>query len=258
MIVYYSGTGNSRYCAQLLAHRLEDTLLDALPLLRRNAAEELSSSTPWVFVAPTYGWQFPRLLADLLRRCRFSGHRDAWFVLTCGSEIGNAAAGNEILCRQLGLTYRGTLPVVMPENYIALFRAPAEEEARSIRQAALPGLEEGAACIRAGRSFPPVKAGWADRLKSGPVNAFFYRFILRAKAFAVSDACTGCGRCEAVCPLNNLRLVDQRPQWGDHCTHCMACICGCPAEAISYGRATRGKVRYQCPPYAPDNAGERP
>ena len=29
MIVYFSGTGNSRYAAQLLANRLKDQLLDA-------------------------------------------------------------------------------------------------------------------------------------------------------------------------------------------------------------------------------------
>ncbi len=34
---------------------------------------------------------------------------------------------------------------------------------------------------------------------------------------------------------------------GDACTHCMACICGCPAEAIEYGSRSRGKARYQCP-----------
>ena len=30
MIVYFSGTGNSRYCAQMLADKLEDELLDCL------------------------------------------------------------------------------------------------------------------------------------------------------------------------------------------------------------------------------------
>lgn len=34
------------------------------------------------------------------------------------------------------------------------------------------------------------------------------------------------------------------PVWGKRCTHCMACICGCPAEAIEYGKRTVGKRRY--------------
>ena len=36
MIVYYTGTGNSRRAAQLLAHRLQEDLIDAFPYLKNN------------------------------------------------------------------------------------------------------------------------------------------------------------------------------------------------------------------------------
>ena len=55
--------------------------------------------------------------------------------------------------------------------------------------------------------------------------------------------------CEKLCPLNNIELQNKEPVWGTNCTHCMACICGCPKEAIEYGRISKGKVRYQCPEY---------
>ncbi|MCI6399371.1 MAG: EFR1 family ferrodoxin [Lawsonibacter sp.] len=249
MIVYFTGTGNSRYCAQQLADQLEDTLLDAVPFIRDGIAAELFSEKPWVFAAPTYGWQLPRVFARLIQNGSFAGSRDAYFVMTCGSEIGNAARYNQALCRKKGLRHRGTLPVVMPENYIALFDAPEEAEARKIIAAAQPALERGIGCIRSGRDFPAVKAGLTDKLKSGIVNAAFYRFIVRAKPFTVSDACIRCGKCENACPLGNLRLRDGTPVWGGRCTHCMACICGCPARAIEYGTASRGKPRYQCPEY---------
>ena len=35
-----------------------------------------------------------------------------------------------------------------------------------------------------------------------------------------------------------------KPVWGKDCTHCMACICYCPAEAIEYGKKSLGKPRY--------------
>ena len=34
---------------------------------------------------------------------------------------------------------------------------------------------------------------------------------------------------------------------GNQCTHCMACICRCPSEAIEYGKHSIGKPRYVCP-----------
>ena len=247
MIVYFTGTGNSRYCAAFLGEQLGDPCLDVLPLLQSGAAADLRSERPWVFVAPTYAWRLPRLVRDLIRGGRFSGSRDAYFVMTCGEDIGNAAAWNRRLCEEAGLRYRGTLPVVMPENYIALFQAPEEDEARRIVAAALPVLEEGAACIRADQDFPPRRTGALDRLKSGPVNAFFYRFIIHDGPFRATEACVGCGKCVQACVQNDIRLENGRPVWGGHCTHCMACICRCPKEAIEYGRHSKGLPRYVCP-----------
>lgn len=249
MVVYFTGTGNSRYCAQWLAHALGDEVIDSFHFIRGGTQAQLASEKPWIFVAPTYGWQLPRIFESFLRSGSFSGNRDAYFVMTCGSEIGNAGAKIKPLCDQKGFHYKGVLQVVLPENYIALFDAPEQQEAQQIIAAATPTLESGAACIQNGRDFPALKVGTADRLKSGIVNAAFYRFIIKAKPFTVSDACVSCGKCAKVCPLDNVQLVEGKPIWGAQCTHCMACICGCPTAAIEYGKASRGKPRYQCPAY---------
>mgnify|MGYP002951794102 FL=1 len=60
----------------------------------------------------------------------------------------------------------------------------------------------------------------------------------------MGEECIGCGLCQDVCPLNNIRLVDGKPDWGNSCTHCMACICRCPKEAIEYKNKSVGKRRY--------------
>ena len=39
-------------------------------------------------------------------------------------------------------------------------------------------------------------------------------------------------------------LDNDKPVWESHCTHCMACICYCPKEAIEYGKKSIGKPRY--------------
>ena len=249
MILYFSGTGNSRYAAELLADRLQDRCLDSFRFIRDGVAGDFTSATPWGFVMPTYAWRTPRIFLDWLRTGRFAGSRQAYFVMTCGSDIGRPEPEQRAFCAEKNLVYRGTLPVVMPENYIAMFQAPQPDEARQIVAAARPVLERAAGTIAAGRDFAPRTTGMLDTLKSGPVNRAFYRFQVKARAFTVSDACRSCGKCAALCPRGNIRLQGGRPLWGDACTHCMACICGCPAHAIEYGRASRGKPRYQCPPY---------
>lgn len=249
MVIYFSGTGNSRYCARMLADKLEDELLDSANYIKHGIAADLTGGKPWVFVCPTYAWQIPRLFEQFIRSGDFRGSRKAYFVLTCGGDIGNAGGPLEALCREKGLTFMGVLEVPMPENYVALFSVPDERTCAQIIAAAGPILAAGADCIRQGKSFPARRVGPLDRLKSGAVNRGFYKLYVKANSFYTTDQCVGCGKCGEVCVLNNIRLQGDRPVWGACCTHCMACICTCPAQAIEYGRRSRGKRRYLCPEY---------
>ena len=247
MILYFSGTGNSRHCAEYLARALGDEILDTAGFIRDGIAAELISARPWVFVCPVYAWQMPHVFEKFLRSAWLQDCRDAYFVLTCGSDIGAASENAKAICRETGLRYRGTHPVVMPENYIAMFPVPSREKSRKIVAAARPTLDAIAGCIRRGEDFPERKPNFFDRFKTNTVNPGFYQYAIRPKQFYATDACVGCGKCAEVCPLRNIMITDARPVWGGECTHCMACICGCPCEAIEYGHASRGKWRYQCP-----------
>lgn len=249
MIVYYSGTGNSRYCAQYLAHQLGDELLDAAHYIRHQIAADLITGRPWVFVCPTYAWQLPRIFESFIRSGNFAGSTDAWFVMTCGSDIGNAAAYIAPLCEEKGLTFRGVLPVVMPENYVAMFEVPDQKESAEIVLNARPVLQEAVNCIRMDEDFPEVPVGLKDKVKSGKIHDVFYKKFVKAEAFYAKNSCISCGKCVESCILNNIQLVNGSPKWGETCTHCMACICGCPVEAIEYGKKSKGKPRYQCPEY---------
>jgi len=249
MIVYFSGTGNSRYAAESLAHQLGEELLDAGRRIKAGDKGELCSERPWVFVAPTYAWQMPHVFEEYLRSISFTGSREAYFVLTCGSEIGDAGSYAKTLCEDKSLEYRGIQAVVMPENYIAMFDVPDAKTCAAMMDQAKTVLQACGELISDGCPFPERKVGMKDRKRSGIVNKTFYRMFVKAKDFYATDGCTGCGACVDACPLNNIRLEERKPLWGEQCTHCMACICGCPAEAIEYGKISRGKIRYQCPPY---------
>jgi ferredoxin len=249
MIVYFTGTGNSRWCAEALSRRIGDDMIDAFEYIKTGHRAELRSVKPWVFAAPTYAWRLPRIFSDFLRAGSFSGSRDAYFVMTCGGDIGNAPEKNRLLCQELGLEYRGTLQVVMPENYVAMFPVPGRDEALGIIESARPALRAASARIGMGRELPSWRPGLYDIMKSGYVNSGFYKMFVKADKFLATDRCTGCGKCVKGCVLNNIRLEDGRPVWGSECTHCMACICKCPASAIEYGKKSLGKPRYVCPAY---------
>ena len=249
MIIYFSGTGNSKYCAQMLADKLEDKLLDSFEFIKNEISAELISSKPWVFVSPTYCWQLPHIFEDFIRSARFEGCKEAYFVMTCGSDIGNAGEKIQKLCQEVGLKFQGVIPVVMPENYIAMFEVPQPDIAKRIVLVAKRSLLKAVRKIQNGEQFPEQKVHLLDKFKSGPLNPFFYKIFVKAKPFYATDACVGCGKCTNVCVLNNISIKDGKPEWGDACTHCMACICGCPTESIEYGKKSLGKPRYICVEY---------
>lgn len=247
MILYFSATGNSAYAAKRLASRTGDEIVDLFARLRDHDHSAMTSDRPWVFVLPTYAWQIPRIVQNWFQLTPLKGSREVYFILTCGDSIADAGHHVRELCKKRGMLCMGCAEILMPENYIALFHAPATEEAKAIVTASHPSLDRAAALIAAGAPLSEPFPKLSDKIRSGLVNPLFYRFIISDKQFFTTDKCIGCEHCVQVCPTKNITLVKQRPIWKEHCTHCMACICTCPTAAIEYGRGTTNKVRYTCP-----------
>lgn len=244
MILYFSGTGNSRHMALKLSEMTGDKeVVDMGEMIKNRQSGEFESERPYVFAVPTYGWRVPRIVREFILKSKFSGSKKAYFVLTCGDSTGNAAKHAEKLCKEKGFTYMGCAEVKMPENYIALFAIPDKETSARLIKNAECTAEKLSTKISAGERFEE-KTSIIGAIESGIVNDVFYKFIVKSKGFRVTDDCIGCGLCEKLCPLNNISIVDGKPTWGQDCTHCMACICRCPKEAIEYKNASVGKRRY--------------
>ena len=244
MVLYFSGTGNSKYIAKRIAEAIQENAVDLNMKIKENDTSSLQTGSDVIIVTPTYAWRIPKIVSEWIDKTEFIGGKRIWFVMNCGSEIGNAAKYNQELSEQKKLQYMGTAQILMPENYIAMFDAPKAEEAWKIVTKAEPVIKKIIAYIKAGKEFCPPRNNLYDRFMSGPVNPIFYKFFVKANAFKANDSCIGCGQCVKKCPLTNIQLEKERPVWGEKCTHCMACICYCPTEAIEYGKKSVGKPRY--------------
>ena len=244
MILYFSGTGNSKYVAKRIADALGDEIVNLNDRIKASDTSPVETGKRVIIVTPTYAWRIPRVVRDWLLKTELRSAKQARFVMTCGSEIGNASKYNRDLCVEKGLACMGTAQIVMPENYIAMFSAPQADEAQKIVFKAEPDIDRAIAAIQRNQAFAPTRNKLYDRFMSGPVNPIFYKCFVKADAFTVSDACIGCGQCAKRCPMNNVTLKDGKPVWGKACTHCMACICCCPVRAIEYGKKSVGQPRY--------------
>ncbi len=257
MILYFSGTGNSEYAAKRIAEKTGDEVFNLFEKIKNRDfsmehpeiifPEIEHPDSPWVIVAPTYAWRIPRILQEWLEKTKLPGSREMYFVMTCGGDIGYAGKYLRELCHSINMDYQGCYPIVMPENYIAMFSSPSKEEALEIIRRAEGEIDRAAAFITGRRMFPQLPLTVKDKMNSGIVNHLFYPMFVHAKKFYAADTCISCGKCASVCPMNNIRIEKGKPVWGNDCTHCMACICRCPVEAIEYGKHSIGLTRYTCP-----------
>lgn len=247
MILFFSGTGNSEYAAKRIGEETGSEAVNLFQKIRSRDFSELHSESPWVVVVPTYAWRIPRIVQEWLEHTELTGNRNIYFVMTCGGNIGNAGKYLKKLCNKKKMNYMGCKEIIMPENYIAMFTAPKREEALEIIRRAEHVMEETALLIKSGRELPQPAITVSDKMNSGMINAAFYPMFVHAKKFYAADTCISCAKCVNACPLHNIRLENGKPVWGKNCTHCMACICRCPSEAIEYGKHSMGQVRYTCP-----------
>ncbi len=243
MILYFSGTGNSEYVANIIAEKTDDEIISINKLMKTGTKGDFNSAKPYVLVCPTYAWRVPLVVEDYLRTAKLGGNGDMYFILTCGSSTAGASSYAKKLCDEIGKKFRGLRTVVMPENYIALFDVPDTQKAEQIVKKALPVIEEAAENIKRGDNLEEKKMPLGS-VMSAVINKMFFALIVKDKGFHLEKDCISCGKCVESCPLNNIALVEGKPRWGGNCTHCMACICGCPNECIEYKNASRKRRRY--------------
>lgn len=242
MVLYFSGTGNSRYVAKKIAEISGDEMISINQKLKDNDYSPVKSDSPLVFVGPVYAGRLPRVMDEYISKVTFGGTKQAYFIGTCAATPWQTVRYVEKVCEQKQFSLLGFNSVVMPQGYIAGGGTQPKEVNDKILKDAEPIIVKIAETIRDQQILPKEQPGKA--VMSKVLNPIMYSMMISAKGFNVTDKCTGCGKCADRCPLNNVKIENGKPSWGKNCTHCMACIAGCPAEAIEYGKKTQGKPRY--------------
>lgn len=251
MVLYFSATGNTEFIAKELAKRIDDECLNLLERIKKQDYTPIHSDKPFVICAPIYVCEIPRFMMKYLKKQTFEGSRDVYFILTSGGYCGPAGKLLKGIFRAKKMVCHGHAEFKMPRNYVASDDYPMLEK-EQVEERILNSyeqLEQVASDIKAGNKLKARYVFLFETIITVPFNPVWCKYKLTAKDFYVEDSCVGCGKCEKLCPLNNIKLTDKKPVWSDTCTHCMACIGNCPVNAIQYGNITKNKEPYNYDKY---------
>ena len=237
MIFFFSGTGNSEWVAQKLAEQTRDKKLRITKsMMKLNWSEHIKEEKQVGIVFPIYAWAIPKIVRQFMNQLVIPKQAFRFIVSTCGDEVGHALKNVK--------DFDSYYSIIMPNNYIIGYDIDKKEITdQKVNQAKLR-IREISDEIIAGKKRKNLTIGLFPSIKTWFGYHGFERFMMSARPFFVENNCNSCGLCEKICPVNNIRLVNGKPEWGNECQLCLGCIHRCPMKAIQYGSNTKKKGRY--------------
>jgi ferredoxin len=234
-IFWFSGTGNSLYAAKKLAASLDNLPLIQMPQYSQAVG---GKGCKVGFVFPSYYGNLPRAVRAFIQDLDILPETYIFAVVSGGGAMTGSLRELQSLLKEKSLVLSYGRGLYMKGNYVVKYNPADPQKMEKTLDKADKRIEQFVSDISAR----------VLSVKSMPVTANnLYKNIADLDvAFTANDSCTGCGLCEKLCPVSNIRL-GKKPEWLHHCEHCMACISWCPVKAIDYGKLTQKRRRYHNP-----------
>lgn len=256
MIYYFSGTGNTRHIADMLARRIGHDVRPFTVAELRNPADAVLATYDkviiWAF--PTYSWGIPPVVRRIMREATIKVNPETMHiaVTTCGDDTGNLARMFRREISNRGLCAGAAFSVAMPNTYVMMkgFDTDPEKVARQKIESSLHAVDFIARAIDSGRisdKDDKIVRGKFACIKTTVIYPWFVRFDMNPRGFNVDTSkCISCGKCGKACPMENITYDAGLPVWGNACAFCTACYHVCPTHAVGWKNTTKnkGQVRY--------------
>lgn len=101
MVLYFSGTGNSRYAAKKIAEVSGDQIISINQRLKERDYSPVKSEKALVFVGPVYAGRLPKVMEDYIQKVQFEGTSKAYFIATCAQPpLADGKLCEKALCQK--------------------------------------------------------------------------------------------------------------------------------------------------------------
>ena len=245
MIFYFTGTGNTRWAAQLLAEATGEELRFIPDELGKTESYRLKDGERLGFCFPTHGWQPPHIVREFIRRATFEHVSYCYALTTCGDNMGYAMRIFEKELRQKGLHTDARFAIVMPESNVcfSFLHLDTDEKARQKVEAARQRMIHICQIITERQhDIEELDKGAIPFTYTYIIGGYYNKHLITDEKFWVDEqTCLQCGLCQKLCPVDDIKGTP--PVWlhNERCTNCLACYHHCPVHAIHWGNMKRGQ-----------------
>ena len=234
--IYFSGTGNSRYAAELFCREYDKDAI-AYTIEDDDVLKAVNSADVIVFSYPVQFSTVPKIMRDFVTNNKELWRNKKIFVIaTMGLFSGDGAGMLGRLLESYGAEVIGGLHLKMPDSIAdeKALKRTLEKNKELVIQAGQKIKE----CVRQLKEgHPPLEGmGLLYRLAGFFGQRLYFGHKTKkysSKLKIDKEKCIGCGKCEKLCPMENIVIVGQKAVSGDRCTMCYRCINKCPEQAIT-------------------------
>ena len=183
----------------------------------------------YIFAFPVYEQSLPLFVYDWISEIPSQESKTfAAALSTLAGSSGFVKTPLKKLLIKLNFEPVAIKELIFPTNFIYTV---AEDKLPGIMKKGLIDAEQYAQEIISG------EASWPS---TSSIKQFMFPFNrVMARCFSwifshykVDDSCVHCHLCENLCPVNNIKVTDDKVIWGRKCQVCLRCINFCPQKSI--------------------------
>jgi len=249
-IYFMTGTGNSYQAAKQIAGLAIDsgyhTNINSCDEISRKKLRSNKHNELLIFSYPTHGFCLPWVKLKFILRFP-KGKADVVLINNrAGMKLSKlftpGISGIAVLLPMLilllkGYRIKGVVPHDTPSNWISVHPGLRQKIIKSIFEKRDKELRKAWERLSVNKRYYPLKffVLLPVDIFVAPISLgyiFFGRFML-ARTFLADSRCDGCGICAARCPVQAIKMVNNRPWWTYKCESCMRCANICPKKAIN-------------------------
>lgn len=243
-IYYFSGTGNSL----AVSRKLEENFIEKgniVPLAIFENEEIVDVDTDVLgFVFPVYFMTIPDIVKRFVKKLNFKTDTYIFAIATCNGIPGNSLFTLNKCLNKKGKKLSSGFTIDMPGNAII---TPPEIEAERLKnyKTKVAEIANYVNCLSTNEF--EGKNNFKNHIMSSTMSILAKKFQFAPNKYSSTSECIGCGVCEKVCPVNNIKVVEKRPQWENKCANCLACFHWCPKKAVVINKFLKKRNRYHHP-----------